>query len=215
MQIHTDALHLRTVEDVVAERSRFYLQRMTQYDINVRQGLPEEMQLLLRDYPREAWPDHPNFAASIGNWMGAHRMFRQLADIITLDTQELLDKNNDPEDYARRLTRYGNMLVRNLHGHHGWEDHQFFPELEEADHRFMRGLEMLESDHEEMDQILASLTSSANRYLKLTDMSPEDAVNEAPDVLKASESIQHFLARHLTDEEDLVVPILLHHKMRG
>lgn len=215
MQIHTDALHLRTVEDVVAERSRFYLQRMTQYDINVRQGLPEEMQLLLRDYPREAWPDHPNFAASIGNWMGAHRMFRQLADIITLDTQELLDKKNDPEDYARRLTRYGNMLVRNLHGHHGWEDHQFFPELEAADHRFMRGLEMLESDHEEMDQILASLTSSANRYLKLTDMSPEDAASEAPDVLKASESIQHFLARHLTDEEDLVVPILLHHKMRG
>lgn len=142
-------------------------------------------------------------------------MFRQLADVITLDTQELLEKNSDPEAYARRLTRYGNMLVRNLHGHHGWEDHQFFPELEAADERFTRGLEMLESDHEEMDQILANLTVSANRYLKLTDLSPDDATDEVPDILKASESVQGFLARHLTDEEDLVVPILLHHKLRG
>ena len=107
------------------------------------------------------------------------------------------------------------MLVRNLHGHHGWEDHQFFPELEAADERFTRGLEMLESDHEEMDQILANLTVSANRYLKLTDLSPDDATDEVPDILKASESVQGFLARHLTDEEDLVVPILLHHKLRG
>lgn len=142
-------------------------------------------------------------------------MFRQLADVITMDTQDLLDKKNDPEAYARRLARYGNMLVRNLHGHHGWEDHQFFPELEAADDRFVRGLEMLESDHEEMDEILANLTSSANRYLKLTDLSPDDATDEVPGILRASESIQGFLARHLTDEEDLVVPILLHHKLRG
>lgn len=188
---------------------------MTQYDINVRQGLPEEMQLLLRDYPRDAWPDHPNFAASIGNWMGAHRMFRQVAELITLDTQERLDDNSDPESYARRLARFGNMLVRNLHGHHGWEDHQFFPELEAADARFNRGLEMLETDHAEMDQILDDLTGSANRYLKLMDMSPKDADAEVSDILKASEGIQTFLKRHLTDEEDLVVPILLHHKLRG
>lgn len=188
---------------------------MTQYDIHVRQGLPEEMQLLLRDYPRDIWPDHPNFADSIGNWMGAHHMFRQLAEIITLDTQSVLNKDSDPETYAKRLGRFGNMLVRNLHGHHGWEDHQFFPELEAADSRFLKGLEMLETDHEEMDKILDDLTRSANRFLKLSDLSPKDATAELPDVLSASSGIQTFLTRHLADEEDLVVPILLHHKLRG
>lgn len=215
MQILTAALHLRTLGSVVTAHGAFYLLAMTQYDINVRQGLPEDMQLLLRDYPREAWPDHPNFAASIGNWMGAHRMFRQLAELITLDTQKVLEKESDPETYAQRLAHFGNMLVRNLHGHHGWEDHRFFPELEAADDRFTRGLEMLEADHEEMDQILESLTGSANRYLKLMDMSPKDATGEIPDILKTSEGIQTFLGRHLADEEDLVVPILLHHKLRG
>ncbi|WP_271844026.1 hemerythrin domain-containing protein [Cognatishimia sp. SS12] len=188
---------------------------MTQYDINVRQGLPEEMQLLLREYPRDAWPDHPNFATSIRNWMGAHGMFRQLAELIVTDTQALLDKASDPTRYASRLGHFGNLLVRNLHGHHGWEDHRFFPELEAADGRFARGLEMLESDHLEMDQRLESFTRASNRYLQLMDLSPKDAEAEIGAIQKAGEGIERFLERHLSDEEDLVVPILLHHKMRG
>ena len=53
---------------------------MTQ-TIQQREGLPDDMRILLRDYPREAWPDHPHFARSIQNWMGAHQMFRQLGEI--------------------------------------------------------------------------------------------------------------------------------------
>ncbi len=188
---------------------------MTQYHINLRQGLPTEMQLLLRDYPREAWPDHPNFAKSTQNWMGAHSMFRQLSDIIVQDTQEMLEKNQDPQRFAGQLGHFGNLLIRNLHGHHSWEDHNFFPELQAADARFERGLEMLESDHEEMDKLLDTLRSNANRYLKSLDLSEPDASACLPEVLTASQDIRTFLGRHLADEEDLVVPIILHHKLRG
>ena len=46
--------------------------------MTIRQGaLPKDMHILLRAYPpRDAWPDHPNFARSIQQWMGAHDMFR-------------------------------------------------------------------------------------------------------------------------------------------
>ncbi|MGR3762115.1 hemerythrin domain-containing protein [Roseobacteraceae bacterium NS-SX3] len=188
---------------------------MTHYDINVRQGLPAEMQTLLRDYPRDDWPEHPNFAASTRNWMGAHQSFRQLADILREDTEAVLDRTLPPEAYAASLARYGNLLVRSLHGHHTWEDRSFFPELEEADPRFARGLGMLENDHHEMDGILDRLTRGANRYLKLMDLSPQDAGGELAALDRETGVLGKFLARHLADEEDLAVPIILHYRLRG
>ena len=188
---------------------------MTETSIHTRQGLPTEMQILLRDYPREAWPDHPDFAESIRHWMGAHQMFRRLGEIVHQSTEKTLERDMDPELFASRLGQYGNMLVQNLHGHHGWEDHAFFPELDRADPRFARGLDMLEADHVELNELLDRLTTAANRYLQLTHLSPADAPTALPALLKETGAIGGFLDRHLADEEDLVVPILLHHKLRG
>lgn len=184
-------------------------------NIHTRQGLPSEMQILLRDYPRAAWPDHPNFAASIQNWMGAHRMFRRLADRAQSETEAFLDGRLDAADFAERFGYFGDQLVRNLHGHHGWEDHDFFPELERADARFARGLDMLESDHIQMDQLLENFTRQGNRAVVLAHMDPDQTYEEAGKLIPHSAAIKAFLARHLTDEEELVVPILLHHKLRG
>lgn len=180
-----------------------------------QQALPEDMRLLLLDYPREAWQDDPNFAASIQNWMGAHVMFGQLAELIRLNTEGYLDKQIAPEDHARRLSQYGNLLVRNLHGHHHWEDRKLFPELSAADARFDHGLDTLEADHVVLDDLLDRFTRQANRVVTLTQMDESQAREEAQPVHDMTEVLEGFLSRHLTDEEDLVVPILLHHKLRG
>ncbi|MEP2783834.1 MAG: hemerythrin domain-containing protein [Pseudoruegeria sp.] len=187
---------------------------MTQ-SIHTRQGLPEEMRILLRDYPRDSWPGHPNFAASVQNWMGAHAMFRQLGTITRSDTEAFLNKNTDPDRYASRLGHFGTLLVRNLHGHHTWEDRSFFPELQAADDRFEQGLETLEADHNVLDETLDRFTRSANRFLKLSHLNPKQAHEEASELRDQIEAIQGFLNRHLADEEDLVVPIILHYKLRG
>ncbi len=182
----------------------------------VRQdALPQDMRILLRDYPRDAWPDHPNFAASIQKWLGAHDMFRKLGKAVRLNTEGYLDKSIDSDTYGARLSHYGNLLVRNLHGHHGWEDHTFFPELSAADARFDAGLETLESDHVALDNVLDRFTTGANRVVKLIQLEECQARDEAGGLHDVATEIEGFLARHLVDEEDLVVPILLHHKMRG
>lgn len=188
---------------------------MTQHDIHTRTGLPAEMQLLLQDYPREAWPDHPHFAQSIQNWMNAHQMFRQLAELSRAVTETYLDRADAPDRVAGRLSRYGNLLVANLHGHHSWEDRSYFPELSRADPRFDTGLEMLEGDHVALDAVLDRFTRTGNRVLKLIDLGADEARDEAAALHRTTEEIEGFLARHLADEEDLVVPILLHHKLRG
>ncbi len=192
-----------------------HLGAMTHLSIHTRDGWPDEASTLLADYPRDAWPDHPNFARSIDNWMGAHRGFRQLGRLVAGETEAYLDRRTDGDDYALRLSRYGNILVRNLHGHHTWEDRSFFPEIRKADLRFDHGLDTLEADHEVLDETIDQLTSRANRVIKLTQLDEAQARSEAGALHETATRIEAFLERHLTDEEDLIVPILLHHKMRG
>lgn len=188
---------------------------MTHTSIHHRKSLPEDMQILLRDYPRQAWPDHPHFARSIENWMGAHQMFRQLGDIVRSQTEQYLDHDRDEADFSSRLGYYGDLLVRNLHGHHTWEDRSFFPELSRADARFDPGLDTLENDHQVLDETMDRFTRTANRAIKLIQLEPAQARDEVGKLHGLATEIEGFLARHLEDEENLVVPIILHHKLRG
>lgn len=178
-------------------------------------AMPDEMRTLLADYPRDSWDANPHFKEATKRWLGAHKMFRRLGELVRLDAEAYLDKQRAPEDYAKRLSFYGNQLVGNLHGHHGWEDHSYFPELSAADPRFDRGLEILEKDHENLDKVLDDFTQAANRTIQLNQLDETAARDAAGSVHDAAHTIEAFLARHLADEEDLAVPIILHHRLRG
>lgn len=177
--------------------------------------MPAEMQTLLRSYPRDDWPQHPGFKDKTKHWLSAHRMFRRLATQIRSQTETLLDHNMDLPDYADRLSYLGGQLVHNLHGHHTWEDRSYFPELSAADPRFDRGLQILEQDHSDMDRVLDQFSHHANRTIKLTTLDPAQALREAVTVHQSATTIEAFLNRHLSDEEDLAVPIILHYRLRG
>ncbi|MGX9353914.1 hemerythrin domain-containing protein [Roseobacteraceae bacterium S113] len=177
--------------------------------------MPEEMRFLLRRYPRDDWEAHPGFHEKTKHWLGAHQMFRRVAQLIKTDAETLLDRDMDLGVYAERLSYYGGNLVGNLHGHHGWEDYEYFPELSAADPRFDAGLELLEQDHADLDQVLDAFTRTANRAIKLATLAPEQAREEVGQVHEQSTVIDAFLSRHLSDEEELAVPIILHHRLRG
>ena len=177
--------------------------------------MPTEMQSLLRDYPRDTWDVHPGFHEKTRHWLGAHQMFRRLSAQVTKDTESFLDRNMDARGFAGALSYRGNQLVGNLHGHHGWEDHSYFPELSAADPRFDAGLEILETDHADLDKVLDSFTNLANRTIKLVQLDEHAARDEAGKLHGSAQTITAFLKRHLTDEEELAVPIILHHRLRG
>ncbi|MFD1342546.1 hemerythrin domain-containing protein [Litorisediminicola beolgyonensis] len=186
----------------------------TSYTIR-QDAMPEEMRFLLETYPRDSWEAHPGFKEKTRQWLGAHQMCRRVAEQIRRDTEVILDRGMALDDYAGRLSSYGGSLVGNLHGHHSWEDHAYFPELSEADPRFDAGLELLEKDHSDLDAVLDGFTRSANRLIKLTTLDEAQAYDEAGQVHAASATIEAFLKRHLTDEEELAVPLILHHRLRG
>ena len=179
------------------------------------QAMPDAMRILLEDYPRESWETHPGFHDKTRYWLGAHQMFRRLGKLVRTETEKFLDRGRAPDDYAGRLSHYGSALVRNLHGHHRWEDHEYFPELSKADPRFDAGLEILETDHAVLDGILNDFTETANRVIKLIALDEAQARDEAGVLHDQAEAIEALLQRHLSDEEELAVPIILHHRLRG
>ena len=66
-----------------------------------------------------------------------------------------------------------------------------------------------------MDETLDRFTRASNRYLKLLDLDPTSADQELGDIHTARCQIQPLLSRNLQDDEDLIVQIILHHKLRG
>lgn len=187
---------------------------LDQFNIRTH-DMPSGMQSLLLDFPRDTWDAHPGFKEKTRHWLGAHRMFRQLAASVRKDTESFLNGDQDAVDYAGRLSYRGGALVGNLHGHHGWEDHSYFPELSAADPRFDAGLEILEKDHADLDVVLDSFTRTANRTIKLVQLDEKAAHEEAGKLHGVAQTIEAFLERHLTDEEELAVPIILRHRLRG
>lgn len=177
--------------------------------------MPNEMRLLLDTYPREDWEAHPGFKEKTRKWMGAHQMFRRLAGQVRLDAERYLEKDSEGDTYRVRLSSLGGALMGNLHGHHGWEDNRYFPELSAADPRFDAGLELLEKDHADLDKVLEAFVSTANRAIKLITSGDAKAHDEVGYLHKTTGVIEAFLERHLRDEEDLAVPIILHHRLRG
>lgn len=184
------------------------------FDIRT-EDMPATMRVLLDEYPRDSWDAHPGFKEKTKHWLGAHQMFRKLGELVRSETELYLDRSREPDDFAGRLSYYGNALVANLHGHHNWEDKSYFPELSAADPRFDRGLEILEKDHQELDRVLDRFTETANRSIKLIHLDEPQAREEAGRLHGLAGTIEAFLDRHLADEEELAVPIILHHRLRG
>ena len=184
------------------------------FDIRT-QDMPATMRVLLDEYPRDSWDAHPVFKEKTKHWLGAHEMFRRLGELVRSETELYLDRSREPDDFAGRLSYYGNALVASLHGHHNWEDNSYFPELSAADPRFDAGLEILEKDHQELDLVLDRFTETANRAIKLIHLDEPQAREEVGRLHGLAGTIEAFLDRHLADEEELAVPSILHHRLRG
>ena len=175
-------------------------------DLNARTGLPSALRELVELYPRATWESHPNFGDLVRFWMQRHALFRQLLDVLQTDARARIGGNLDFENYTMRLSHYAGTLVNELHGHHQIEDHHYFPKLQGLDARVTRGFDLLEKDHEALDGVLHDLANSANAVLQ---------GGETGVFLDRLAQFGAVLDRHLTDEEEIIVPVILHTGFRG
>ncbi len=185
-----------------------------EFSLTARDKLPDALRVLLEERPREAWEGDPNFSELIRFWLERHLMFRRLVELMNDSAEKVLDRALDETEGARHLSRYGSMFVQELHGHHMIEDQHYFPRLKQFDTRLIRGFDILDRDHHEIDDLLAGFADSANTVLRAISAreAHQDKMAEFQSNLVRTKG---FLDRHLTDEEDLVVPVLLKYAPPG
>ncbi len=182
--------------------------------LETRDALPEPLRVLLQDYPREAWEADANFSHLIRFWLDRHVMFRRIMATMRSETEQVLDRSMEPRTYAAHLSRYGSTFLNDLHGHHQIEDVHYFPHLKLLDARISRGFDILDRDHHAIDGHLHAFAEQANAVLHAIEA--RENAESAQGTLKAGlKRLDGFLDRHLSDEEELVVPVLLKHAPAG
>ncbi len=180
-----------------------------------RTGLPDALRVLAEQYPREVWDTHANLTQLSRFWLDRHLMFRKMQSTLIADTETWLGGSMADEAWMARLYRIANMQLSELHGHHHIEDDHYFPRLRRLDHRLERGFDLLDADHHTLEAGLTDMAAAANAVFRSADGGPV-TTRDAAEVLHASlERFNRFLDRHLGDEEEIVVPVLLDHPEAG
>jgi iron-sulfur cluster repair protein YtfE (RIC family) len=176
-----------------------------------RAGLPDDLRVLLADYPRDGWPAHPDFNGLVAFWLDRHGEFRRLLSQMKTDAESVIGHGSDPIVFRSRLSQTGSTFLQNLTGHHQVEDQHYFPQLAAMEHRLQRGFDMLDRDHHDLDGWLKRFADGANAALSAPD---DAALREAAARFRGGlKGLGRMLDRHLTDEEDLILPVILKHRV--
>lgn len=179
------------------------------FDLAHRSGWPEDLRVLMARYPREQWAGHANLGEMARFWLSRHDMFRELAGMIrNIETQfrsGALSAVEFPRLFVPRLQ----FLLSQLEVHHQIEDLHHFPLLRAADEHLARGFDVLEADHHTIHADMDRTADTANALLRALSGDADRLRRCGDDYADASAALLKGLIRHLDDEEDLIVPLIL------
>ncbi|MCT8974895.1 hemerythrin domain-containing protein [Microbaculum marinisediminis] len=178
-------------------------------DLDRRTGWPDDLRLLIARYPREVWPTHPNLGELSKFWLGRHDMFRELNGALLSASDQLKAGTVPAEAFRQWFLPRIRFFLQQLEGHHMIEDHEYFPLLTRTEPRLARGFDILENDHEAIHAGLLALQEAGGGLARAL-TGPPDRIGFAAEAM--SDTLSGFLTRlhrHLDDEEDLIIPILL------
>lgn len=182
-------------------------------DLETRTGLPDALRFLLAQYPRDMWRSHGNFDGLTRFWLERHLMFRSVLERVRDQTRAFMDGEREARMYGGETARLTGALLSQLHGHHQIEDMQYFPTLARLDERLKPGFDLLDQDHHALDAHLQALADDTNAVLQAIRDGAEQ-MTPAGRLEARLNRFATFLDRHLVDEEELVVPAILHHAPR-
>lgn len=180
-------------------------------DLDRRTGWPMDLRVLLDRHPRETWPTDPALGAVGRFWLARHGLFRELTGAIAIAAGELREGRLEPDRFVPWFHPRIRFLLRELHGHHQVEDHHYFPVFQAADPRLARGFLVLDADHHTIDRAIAELGAASDTLLRAL-ATPAPAGDRPAATAGLATTLDIFLRRlerHLDDEEDLVIPLIL------
>ena len=181
----------------------------TRLDLESRTGLPDDLRFLAERYPREDWQSHANVHGMASMWLQRHDMFREIGTVLSGAAVDYREGRKDANEFARFFVPRLNFFLGQLDGHHNVEDHHYFPAFARAEPRLKRGFDILDLDHHAIHAALELNAECANDFLRALQES-EDRQRFAADAYATQNTrLLAMLTRHLEDEEDLIIPLIL------
>ena len=174
-----------------------------------RAGLPEELRFLVETYPRETWQAHRNLAGMAAFWLQRHASFREMGGRLTSIISDYREGGLSAPEFARAFAPRLNHFLGDLDGHHNVEDHHYFPVFAAAEKRLVRGFEILDADHHSIHEALERNAEAANAFIRALQSDADQQRFKADLYATENASLVAMLARHLDDEEDLIIPLIL------
>jgi iron-sulfur cluster repair protein YtfE (RIC family) len=178
--------------------------------LDLRDGLPPELLRLLERWPREMWDETARMVDLAAFWLQRHAMFRRLSAQSAQAVEALRLGEAEPEAFRPRFARTAQRLLIDLDGHHRVEDGHYFPAFRRAAPELGHGFAVLDADHDAIHAAIDAFAADANALLQAADWrGPADAMADRLARFDAA------LSRHLDDEEDLVIPLILDRAAAG
>jgi hypothetical protein len=174
-----------------------------------RAGLPDDLKVLLEKYPRADWHGIHTLGALGGFWIERHDMFRTLGTALVEGIGDLREGRVDAATFGRWFAPRLNHFLGDLEGHHQIEDYQYFPLFAAADARLAPGFALLEEDHHLIHGLLSSNAETAQAFHQDLLAGSERLAFSRDAYADQAEKLLAGLMRHLEDEEDLLIPLLL------
>ena len=174
-----------------------------------RSGWPDDLRVLIAHYPREQWDTHVNLGDMARFWLSRHAMFRELSVAIERITAQFRAQMLQPADFARQFVPRLQFMLDQLNVHHQIEDLHYFPIFRAADVRLVRGFDVLEGDHHHIHADMARTAENANALLHAMRVDGGMLRRCSDAYADSSGALIKGLIRHLDDEEDLIVPLIL------
>lgn len=177
--------------------------------LDTRTGWTEELRFLLARYPRDVWQGHANLGMMARFWLERHDMFRELGGALQDATKQFRAGTVPPEQFQAWFVPRLQFFLQQLQAHHHVEDQHYFPIFRAAEKRLARGFEVLDSDHEVLHQAIMKSVEAANEFLRSMQAAGDAKLFAADRHGEASDELLRKMLRHLEDEEDLIVPLIL------
>ena len=177
--------------------------------LDTRAGWPDDLRVLADRYPREQWDNHANLGSMARFWLQRHAMFREIASALEDATKAFRAGTATCQDFRAWFPPRLQFFLQQLNAHHQIEDLHYFPVFQAAERALARGFDVLEADHGAIHQSIDATVETANTFLRAA-ANDAAALRTAGDSYSAaSDKLMHQLSRHLGDEEDLIIPLIL------
>lgn len=176
-------------------------------DLFARVGLPDALGYLARECPRDAWVAD-DIDETAKDWLFKHDWFRLTQRALLEVGAQWRSGEGRAHDYHRLVLPMLQRFLPSLDYHQSTETDHYFPAMARMEPGMEHGFDLLDRDHARIHVLLIDIADAASALQDRIAAGGEGRA-EAARVTIAIENAAVPVARHLWDEEEIVIPLLI------